>query len=146
MIVPPAIINSDNYSSVEVVEGNAITLECPLVIPINIVDIEWFKNGRPITSNDAKMQISLDKTQLVIAGIQKEAEGMYTCVARNPAGQATREFDVSVIVPPSIIGKAVEYISIVEDESLELECDFEADPIPEMYWFKDGANIDDSVQ
>uniref|UniRef100_A0A1I8F226 Ig-like domain-containing protein n=1 Tax=Wuchereria bancrofti TaxID=6293 RepID=A0A1I8F226_WUCBA len=146
MIAPPAIINSDNYPSIEAVEGDSITLECPLVIPINIIDIEWFKNGRPITLNDAKMQISLDKTQLVMVGIQKDAEGTYTCVARNPAGQATREFDVSVIVPPSIIGKAVEYISIVEDESLELECDFEADPIPEIYWSKDGANIDDSVQ
>lgn len=40
----------------------------------------------------------------------------------------------------------MEYISIVEDESLELECDFEADPIPEIHWLKDGADIGDNVQ
>lgn len=48
-------------------------------------------------SDDTNMQISLDKTRLVIANTEKEAEGTYTCVARNSAGQATREFDVAII-------------------------------------------------
>ncbi|VDO70507.1 unnamed protein product, partial [Onchocerca flexuosa] len=56
------------------------------------------------------------------------------------------EFDVTVIVPPIIIGKVVEYISAVEDESLELECDFEADPIPDIQWSKDGADVANNVQ
>lgn len=43
------------------------------------------------------MQISLDKTRLVIVNVEKEAEGTYTCVAQNLAGQAAREFDVVVI-------------------------------------------------
>ncbi|VDK86259.1 unnamed protein product, partial [Onchocerca ochengi] len=146
VIAPPEIIDSDDYGPIEVVEGEAITLECPLSTPANILDIEWFKNGRLIMSDNTNMQISLDKTRLVIVSIQKDAEGTYTCVARNLAGQATREFDVTVIVPPSIIGKVVEYISVVEDESLELECDFEADPIPDIQWSKDGADVADSVQ
>ncbi|KAM3729054.1 Hemicentin-1 [Dirofilaria immitis] len=146
VIAPPEMIDSNDYGPLEVIEGDAITLECPLSTSSNIIDIEWFKNGRPITSDSANMQISLDRTQLVIVSIQKDSEGTYTCVARNSAGQATQEFDVIVVVPPSIIGKVVEYISIVEDESLELECDFEADPIPDIQWFKDSANIGDSVQ
>ncbi|EFO22762.2 hypothetical protein LOAG_05722 [Loa loa] len=146
MIAPPTMIDSDDYGPIEVTEGNAITLECPLSTPINIMDIEWLKNGRPITLDNTNMQISLDKTRLVVVSIQKEAEGTYTCVARNSAGQATREFDVTVIVPPSITGKAVEHISIVENESLELECDFEADPIPDIHWSKDGVDVGDDVQ
>uniref|UniRef100_A0A0R3RPN6 Immunoglobulin I-set domain protein n=1 Tax=Elaeophora elaphi TaxID=1147741 RepID=A0A0R3RPN6_9BILA len=146
VIAPPAMINSDDHAPIEVMEGDAVTLECPLSTPINIIDIEWFKNGRPITPDDANAQISLDKTRLVIVSMEKEAEGTYACVARNSAGQATREFDVAVIVPPSIIGKPVEHISIVEDESLELECDFEADPIPDIQWSKDGSDIGNNVQ
>ncbi|CAG9531886.1 unnamed protein product [Cercopithifilaria johnstoni] len=147
VIAPPIMVDSDNYTpTIEVIEGDAVTLECPLHTPFNIMDIEWLKNGRPITSDDPNMQISLDKTRLVIVSMEKEAEDTYICVARNSAGQATREFDIAVIVPPRIIGKAVEYISIVEDESQELECDFEADPIPDIHWSKDGADIGNDVQ
>ncbi|VBB33721.1 unnamed protein product, partial [Acanthocheilonema viteae] len=146
VIAPPVMTDSDDNAPIEVIEGDTVTLECPLSTPINIMDIEWFKNGRPITLDDANMQISLDKSRLVIVRMAKEAEGTYICVARNSAGQATREFDVAVMVPPSIIGKAVEHISIVEDESLELECDFEADPIPDIHWSKDGADVGNNVQ
>lgn len=43
------MISGDDYAPIEVIEGNAVTLECPLFAPINIIDIEWFKNGHPIT-------------------------------------------------------------------------------------------------
>lgn len=43
------MVDSDIDAPIEVIEGDAITLECPLSTPINIMDIEWFKNGRPIT-------------------------------------------------------------------------------------------------
>lgn len=35
---------------------------------------------------------------------------------------------------------------IVEGESLELECDFEADPIPDIRWTKDAASVGHNVQ
>uniref|UniRef100_A0A915PVG6 Ig-like domain-containing protein n=1 Tax=Setaria digitata TaxID=48799 RepID=A0A915PVG6_9BILA len=146
VIAPPEMVGASDPGPVEVIEGNAITLECPISIPVNIIDIEWFKNGRLITPDDANVQISLDKTRLVMVSVDRDVEGTYACVARNSAGQATREFDVTVIVPPNILGKAVEYISVVEDESLELECDFEADPIPNIRWTKDGVDVGDNVQ
>ncbi|VDO39133.1 unnamed protein product [Onchocerca flexuosa] len=49
VVAPPEIIDSDDYGPIEVIEGEAITLECPLSTPLNIMDMEWFKNGRPIT-------------------------------------------------------------------------------------------------
>jgi hypothetical protein len=43
------------------------------------------------------MQISLDRTRLVMVNVQKADETIYTCVARNPAGEATREFQLIVL-------------------------------------------------
>lgn len=48
VIAPPVMIGSDDHAPIEVIEGDAVTLECPVSTPINIMDIEWFKNGRPI--------------------------------------------------------------------------------------------------
>ncbi|VDK28789.1 unnamed protein product [Gongylonema pulchrum] len=137
---------SGDRTAVEVNEGHTVTLECPVSSPVEGIDIEWFKNGRPFMPDDSNMQIALDKTRLVLVNIQKDGEATYTCVAKNSAGQATQEFDVIVLVPPNITGRAVEELVIVEGESLELECDFEADPIPEIQWTKDASSIGYNVQ
>lgn len=50
------------------------------------------------------------------------------------------------LVSPRIVGKMVEDVVVIEGESLELECDFEADPIPEIFWFKDGTTVGERIQ
>uniref|UniRef100_A0A0M3KDI1 Ig-like domain-containing protein n=1 Tax=Anisakis simplex TaxID=6269 RepID=A0A0M3KDI1_ANISI len=79
-----------------------------------------------------------------LMNVQKSDEATFTCVAKNSAGQAAREFQVNVLVPPRIVGKMVEDMVVVEGESLELECDFDADPIPEIFWVKDTAPLKDA--
>lgn len=47
-IAPPKLAGEQEETLTEVLEGHSITLDCPLDSPIEIVDIEWFMNGRPI--------------------------------------------------------------------------------------------------
>lgn len=43
------------------------------------------------------MQISLDQQRLHLVNVQEEDESLYMCVAKNSAGEATREFQLIVI-------------------------------------------------
>lgn len=43
-------------------------------------------------------------------------------------------------------GKVVEDVEVAEGDSLELECDFEADPRPSIEWKKNGAELPRRVQ
>uniref|UniRef100_A0A914RG71 Ig-like domain-containing protein n=1 Tax=Parascaris equorum TaxID=6256 RepID=A0A914RG71_PAREQ len=99
-----------------------------------------------VQPDEVNTQISLDKTRLVLMNVRKEDEAVFTCVAKNSAGQAAREFELIVLVPPRIVGKMVEDVVVIEGESLELECDFEADPMPEIFWFKDGTTVGERIQ
>ncbi len=43
------------------------------------------------------MQISLDQTQIHMVNVQEEDEAVYTCVAKNRAGQDTHQFQLIVL-------------------------------------------------
>lgn len=47
--------------------------------------------------DEAETQISLDKTRFVLVNAQKKDQAVYTCVAKNAAGQVEQDFDVYVI-------------------------------------------------
>lgn len=47
--------------------------------------------------DEVNTQISLDKTRLVLMNVHKEDEAVFTCVAKNSAGQAAREFELIVL-------------------------------------------------
>lgn len=42
-------------------------------------------------------QISLDRNRLVMVNVEKDNEATYTCLAKNSAGEASREFLLNVL-------------------------------------------------
>ncbi|GMT05475.1 hypothetical protein PENTCL1PPCAC_27649, partial [Pristionchus entomophagus] len=135
-IAKPVFNEDGDRTLVEVMEGQTATLTCPVAANSDVT-IEWRRQGRSITSSD--VNVALDKTRLVIVNAQKEHEDAYTCIAKNQAGSAVREFDVIVLQPPRIRGALVEDVQVVEGSEMTLSCEHDGSPAPNVAWTKDGA-------
>ncbi|CAJ0583273.1 unnamed protein product, partial [Mesorhabditis spiculigera] len=141
-VAPPEIKDTDAKTIIEVLEGRTATLNCN--VSGDDVDIQWRKQGRNIEENEAA--ISQDRTKLVILEAKKEHEDVYTCTAKNPAGQVSRDFQVIVLAPPRIRGPLVEMVEVIEDQSLALLCQFDGTPEPEVSWTMGGSKIPDNAK
>uniref|UniRef100_A0A914V1Q2 Ig-like domain-containing protein n=1 Tax=Plectus sambesii TaxID=2011161 RepID=A0A914V1Q2_9BILA len=146
IIAPPEISQDGDRTVIEVFQGSSVTLQCPVSVVHGIFELQWLREGRPLPTDVVNMQISLDRTRLVMVNVQKADETIYTCVARNPAGEASREFQLIVLVPPKILGKLVEDITVIEGQSLSLNCEFEADPDRQVSWQKDGRGLRETAE
>lgn len=136
-IAPPQIAHGEDKSIVEVMEGQTVNLDCPVVGAD--VDMEWMREGRIITPSQAVFTV--DKTKLVLVNAQREHADVYTCKAKNSAGEATREFEVRVLVPPRLKGSLIENVDIVEGAEMKLDCEFDGVPEPQVEWSKDKGDL-----
>ncbi|XP_039268950.2 hemicentin-1-like [Styela clava] len=136
--VPPSIIGPKSTDTVRVIEGNSFDLDCP-VSGVPMPEVIWLKNGRPLPLLDVS-RIRNNGQQLHIESAQLNDIGTYTCVAKSDAGEANRNFEVDVIVPPSSSGKGVN-ITAVTGSDVKLECKSDAIPPPTFNWLKNGRPI-----
>ncbi|CAB3399927.1 unnamed protein product [Caenorhabditis bovis] len=111
-------------------EGEAITLDCP--IANNEFNITWLKHGKPMIESEAIF--TLDRTRMTILNAKPEHQDVYTCIVKNAAGEASRDFNVEVQVAPRIIGLAVENIETKEGEDITLYCPGEGNPKATIHW------------
>ncbi|KAM4722858.1 hemicentin-1 [Rhinophrynus dorsalis] len=131
--VPPSI--SGNTDTVTVIVNNPIRLECEATgYPVPI--LTWLKDGSPVSSFKDGIQIISGGRVLALSNAQVGDAGKYTCVAVNAAGEQQKEIDLSVYVPPNIIGEE-QNISTLITETLVLRCQSDAIPPPLLTWFKD---------
>ncbi|XP_055338080.1 LOW QUALITY PROTEIN: titin-like [Paramacrobiotus metropolitanus] len=86
----------------------------------NTVTIEWFHNGRPVdvgsrfrTINDFGFII------LEIKDLQARDAGVYTCVARNPLGEARSEVNLRVQTFKSVVLESSQPASLQKVQELE---------------------------
>uniref|UniRef100_A0A3Q1B6M5 Hemicentin-1 n=1 Tax=Amphiprion ocellaris TaxID=80972 RepID=A0A3Q1B6M5_AMPOC len=140
--VRPSIRGSEgDTDDITVTKGGDVTLQCAAEgVPRPAVT--WLKDGRPITGqHGAKV---LNEGQLLqIKDAKVSDTGRYTCIAVNVAGQADRKHDVSVHVPPSIIGQVhfPENVSVVLKNPVALSCEASGIPLPAISWLKDGRPV-----
>jgi hypothetical protein len=81
-------------------EGSNVHLEAQ-VNPVSdhTMQIEWFKDGRPITASSRIGQLfSFGYVSLNINGLRAEDAGTYTCRATNAAGEAITQATIEVSV------------------------------------------------
>ncbi|KAM3915384.1 hemicentin-1 [Leptodactylus fuscus] len=131
--VPPSIFGSNE--PITVIINNPVRLECEAT-GFPTPSLTWLKDGRPVSSFSGGIQISSGGRVLTLTNAQVGDSGKYTCVALNAAGEQQRDFDLSVFMPPNIMGEE-QNVSVLMDESLELRCESNAVPPPVLTWYKD---------
>ena len=137
--IPPSIKLA--MADVEVSEGASAMLEakvCAYPRPI----IRWFRGQELIEVGERYKFLYEDEESytLVIKNTRKVDEGMYRIEAVNDLGSAETSAKLTVNVAPKF-KKQMKDQSVMTDECLTLEVEIEANPPPEVKWFKDGQQI-----
>ncbi|XP_060132638.1 hemicentin-1 isoform X1 [Zootoca vivipara] len=146
--VPPSIAGDLTVpENISVVEKNPITLICE-ASGIPHPSITWLKYGQPL-SLSSSVRILSGGRMLRLMQVDMKDAGRYTCVVTNVAGEERKNYELSVLVPPGIVGENnLEDVKVKERQSLMLACEVTGNPIPEITWLKDGQPFleDDSHQ
>ncbi|GIY24720.1 fasciclin-2 [Caerostris extrusa] len=133
--VPPEIIELDD--KLEATEGNEAMLRCQASgFPRPVY--AWFDPDQRDLSTIEGYAVDADTGSLIINSVKRENRGRYTCWAKNPAGDAKRSLDLSVIVKPEI--KQFNNITSVENQPATFECRAIGDPLPELSIRKEGQD------
>ncbi|XP_021098568.1 hemicentin-1 [Heterocephalus glaber] len=134
--VPPNIAGTDEPQDVTVLQNRQVTLECKSdAVPPPV--IMWLRNGDRLQATPRVRILSAGR-YLQINNADLGDRANYTCVASNVAGKTTREFVLTVNVPPNIKG-GPQSLVILMNKSIILECLAEGVPTPRITWRKDGA-------
>ncbi|NXY61032.1 HMCN1 protein, partial [Callaeas wilsoni] len=139
--VPPSIGGHLQLpENISTVEKNPISLVCE-ASGIPLPAITWLKNGLPITLNSSVRILSGGRT-LRLSPVDAADEGHYTCVVTNAAGEARKDFHLSVLVPPGIVGEnTLEDVKVKEKHGVTLTCEVTGNPVPQVTWLKDGQAL-----
>ncbi|KAK4820389.1 hypothetical protein QYF61_025563 [Mycteria americana] len=139
--VPPSIAGDLQMpENISIVEKNPISLVCE-ASGIPLPSITWLKNGWPVTLNNSVRILSGGRT-LRLTHTSVADEGQYTCVVTNAAGEVRKDFDLSVLVPPGIVGETKpEDVKVKEKHRVSLTCEVIGNPVPHITWIKDGQPL-----
>lgn len=162
-ITPPKLAGGIADAStlpIEVLQGHSAQLECPIASSQSAIEIDWLRNGHPVPDGANKIKKMAEGTRLLMSNVQPEDEATFTCVARNAAGEATRNFKINVLseffansqpndgyfsVPPRVEGASMENVDVIEGSELDLQCMFVAEPTPEILWTKNTHGLPPDV-
>ncbi|XP_074490966.1 hemicentin-1 isoform X1 [Sebastes fasciatus] len=139
--VPPSIIGQVQLpENVSVVVKNPVALSCE-ASGIPLPAITWLKDGRPIKATSSVRVLSGGRSLRLMHAAVEDA-GRYTCIVSNSAGEERKNFDLDILVPPSIVdeGSMVD-TKVKEKHNITLTCEASGNPVPEIKWLKDGQPL-----
>uniref|UniRef100_A0A5F8HEY5 Hemicentin-2 n=1 Tax=Monodelphis domestica TaxID=13616 RepID=A0A5F8HEY5_MONDO len=131
-------LDSDRPVTITALAGKELTLHCEAEGSPSPL-ITWTKDSQllsPITDRHSL----LPSGSLKLAETSVEDNGLYTCIASNPAGTASRSYVLGVQVPPQI-QQGPQLLKVLAGESLDLTCVATGDPKPQLRWSKDGITL-----
>ncbi|XP_035996829.1 hemicentin-1 isoform X1 [Fundulus heteroclitus] len=136
--VPPIITGQVQFpENVSVVVKNPASLSCE-ASGIPLPSISWLKDGRPVKTTSLVRILSGGRSLRLLHTAVADA-GRYTCVVANSAGEERKNFDLDILVPPSIVmEKTVVDTKVKETQNITLTCEASGNPPPEIKWLKDG--------
>ncbi|XP_037653920.1 hemicentin-2 [Choloepus didactylus] len=132
---PPSIEGSGQPAELLLTPGTPLELLCDArgTPPPNIT---WQKDGQALSRPENSSRAG---RVLRVQGVQVGDTGLYTCLAKNPAGEVEKSFRVRVQAPPNIVGPQGPRLVVgLAPGQLVLECPVEAEPMPEIEWHRDG--------
>ncbi|KAM9207753.1 hemicentin-2 [Dugong dugon] len=141
--VPPTFENP-KMETVSQVAGSSLVLTCD-VTGVPAPTVTWLKDRMPVESSVAQGIVSRGG-RLQLSSLQPAQGGTYTCVAKNAAAEARKDFLVAVLVAPWIRSSGItQEHSILEGQEVRLDCEAEGQPPPDVAWLKDGGPLDQAV-
>ncbi|XP_037079077.1 hemicentin-1-like, partial [Pollicipes pollicipes] len=139
---------------VDVIDGKEFGMKCP--VTGDVTGIKWYKDGKSIAevftftrSDQTHVVFGDGGRSLRIPEVVAEDSGQYTCEAETEAGSVKFSTKLNVLVPPRFGDPFHEPRESVltEHEQLQLDCQVDGYPAPQVRWFKDGLPIpEDSVR
>ncbi|MGH0125472.1 UNVERIFIED_CONTAM: hypothetical protein FKN15_054569 [Acipenser sinensis] len=141
VLFPPSIRGADGDlpDEVTVLVNKTAMLEC-LVDGNPTPKISWLKDGQPLTESKTHKLLSNGRT-LQVGNAQVTDTGRYVCVADNVAGSAEKYFNLNVHVPPTVMGRNPENVTVVVNNFISLTCEATGFPPPTLSWLKDGKPV-----
>ncbi|KAK6636854.1 hypothetical protein RUM43_010518 [Polyplax serrata] len=132
--VPPSFTDDVQDLPVSVVEGHAVVLNCNATgIPEPVV--HWLKDEKPFSG-------ATGQPKILRFFATTEHTGFFKCIVTNEAGNETREFNVSILVPPKILDNH-DQKSIKSKTGLpfSLTCNVTGTPAPTILWQRNGMYL-----
>ncbi|XP_026331776.1 hemicentin-1-like [Hyposmocoma kahamanoa] len=113
--------------------------------------IQWIHNGIKLSENSPKITYA----DLVLDNVHVKQGGMYSCIVSNEGGMDEIDVKVEVLEPPKIFHALFQPASngptkleLISDQSFSLHCHPYGNPLPAVYWFRNGQPLtlfDDSM-
>ncbi|KAG7164030.1 Hemicentin-1-like 7 [Homarus americanus] len=89
-----------------------------------------------------------DRQVLVLHRVSSTSSGVYICNATNSVGSAVREFNFTVMTPPSVRHRSgdgdnddVEDIKVVAGRDIIMYCWVDGSPLPTITWWRGGQSL-----
>ncbi|XP_069163060.1 hemicentin-1 isoform X2 [Procambarus clarkii] len=133
---------------VEAVAGGDAHLRCD-VTGSPQPTVVWTKDRQPVTHLTGVEYSTREGNDevLTLHHVTPAASGVYTCNASNIVGTAYREFNFTVMKPPSVrhidggSDNVVEGVQVVAGKDVILDCGVEGIPAPTVTWMRDGHTL-----
>lgn len=141
---PPAFVK--NLKDVYIVEGSCTRFDVK-VTGMPEPHVTWYKDGRPV-KEDKHMELVHDEdtSALILMYGKLEDAGDYICKASNEAGdaQSSAHLHISPLQIPAKFSSHLEGVGVSEGEPLKLKCAVVGKPDPNITWFKDQQQFEES--
>ncbi|KAG9270615.1 hemicentin-2-like [Astyanax mexicanus] len=144
---PPVISGVFRLQELSVLLGQQVEMECRVTgHPTPTVD--WSLDGEVLSRNgDVNVEFGDQGQVLKLKSVRLRDQGVFECSARNSAGRHSRQFRLTVQVPPTIrrSSESSEVTAVLGTPTVLL-CEAEGNPEPSITWLKDGRPIVSSSQ
>ncbi|XP_044208310.1 neural cell adhesion molecule L1.1-like isoform X1 [Thunnus albacares] len=133
----PQLFNLKQHSSMTVLQGQSMTLECiPAGVPTP--KVEWIKKDGHL--DDTSAQLESHNRWLHFDSITQDDDGEYECKAFNTHGSDSHSFTVTVEAAPYWV-KQPQNLLYAPGETVRLDCQAEGIPTPSITWSINGQSL-----
>ncbi|XP_072356376.1 inactive tyrosine-protein kinase 7-like [Scyliorhinus torazame] len=112
-------------------------VECPPPRGLPLPVVSWYRGSTRVPTEGRVYQAG---NELIFNEIAEEDSGIYTCKARNKAGEKTRDLSITVATFPEWVVKPTSS-KLDEGKPGFLHCSTRATPTPTVTWFRNNVDI-----
>ncbi|CAD5233395.1 unnamed protein product [Bursaphelenchus xylophilus] len=123
--------------------GGRVEIHCP-VQGTPAPYVTWLRDGTPLNAapHSNQIYVSHNQQRLNFVSLQREHAATYTCVAKNAAGNDTRDFRLRFLEEPRIDESNVpaEHVFTI-NSTIAVQCPADGRPDPTIAWLRDGVPL-----